>query len=434
MNDATPASPFRALLHRWLVEFNPLYLLSAALVLAGTFLCSRDLAESGSLHGPLAVAGIAELYAVALVGAAAVLVRLGHVRPAVMLGLLTVLYQSDLTLHTETCANLGVAGTWAAGGWGLLYGAKLFGLARALRLRLSRDAVATALVAGAGLAIGPFLLHDLAPGVRGALVAVWVFTLASLQRTAVVSSRVPLDAWGDTVLRRAVRATWGLSAALLAGHVLFWSASQRIELFAVVPVLPLLVLRSLRSERRVWVVTVALLGVVAVAAPAMLGVVAALAAVSLLLRAFAPVFTPEVPAPTTRVPAQPYRAGTVPEEVVAAPAVVPIVDVAEAHRLAAGALGTAWLAAWTFGWSGGALPEHVLSLDLALALVAVLLAWRRRAPAAAFPAVAVWAHLVVAKELVPTPRSSFEWGATALALGFVLLFGSVAATWRLGRT
>ena len=44
------ASYTRRLLHRWLVEYNPLYLLSAALVLAGTFLCSRGLADGEQLH------------------------------------------------------------------------------------------------------------------------------------------------------------------------------------------------------------------------------------------------------------------------------------------------------------------------------------------------------------------------------------------------
>ncbi len=429
MNDATRESPGRALLHRWLVEFNPLYLLSAALVLAGTFLCSRGLAEGGSLYGTLAVAGIAELYALALVGGAAVLVRLGHVRPAVMLGLLTVLYQSDLTLHTETCANLGVAGTWAAAGWALLYAGKLFALARALRLRLSRTAVATALVAGAGLAIGPFVLHDLTPDARGGLVASWVFALASLQRTAVVASRVPLDAWGETVLRRSVRATWAISGALLAGHVLFWAADQRI---AVVPFVPLLFVRSTRSERRVWVVLVATLVVAALVAPATFALVAAMAAAALLLRAFAPVFGPEIAATPAPRSTQPYRAGASEQE--ASVMVTPLVDTAEAHRLLAGALAAAWLSAWTLGWAGGALPPHVLALDLLLTFVAAFLAWRRHARPALAPSLAVWTHLVAAKGLLPTPRTSLEWGGAALLLGFALLLGSVAATWRLRRT
>ena len=40
---------WRRLLHRWLVEYNPLYLLSATLVLGGMILTSRGLAREGSL-------------------------------------------------------------------------------------------------------------------------------------------------------------------------------------------------------------------------------------------------------------------------------------------------------------------------------------------------------------------------------------------------
>jgi len=45
------ATFWRQLLHRWLVQYNPLYLLSATLCLAGMILCSRGLAREGSLHG-----------------------------------------------------------------------------------------------------------------------------------------------------------------------------------------------------------------------------------------------------------------------------------------------------------------------------------------------------------------------------------------------
>src|SRR5262249_45016263 len=112
--DAAPdpgASYARRLLHRWFIQYNPLYLLSATLVLAGTFSLSRGLEQVGSVHGPLAVSAIAELYAACLIGGAALLVRIGHRRPAVMLALITVLYQWDLTLHTERSP---LFGPWAA--------------------------------------------------------------------------------------------------------------------------------------------------------------------------------------------------------------------------------------------------------------------------------------------------------------------------------
>src|SRR4051812_37312222 len=128
MDDA--ANEFwRRLLHRWLVQYNPLYLLSASLCLGGMILCSRGLAREGSAHGELVVAGIAELYAVALIAGAALLTRIGQRRPAVMLALLTALYQCDLTLHTEACVWLGGAGMVAAAAWLALFVAKLLALA-----------------------------------------------------------------------------------------------------------------------------------------------------------------------------------------------------------------------------------------------------------------------------------------------------------------
>ncbi|RYE82870.1 MAG: hypothetical protein EOO75_20050, partial [Myxococcales bacterium] len=52
-----------ALLRRWFVHYNPLYLASAMLVLVGLTLVSRGLVEQGSQRGQLGVALLAEVYA-----------------------------------------------------------------------------------------------------------------------------------------------------------------------------------------------------------------------------------------------------------------------------------------------------------------------------------------------------------------------------------
>ena len=106
MNDHAPA-PRHPLLHRWFVQYNPLYLLSAALVLFGTHLLYRDLLAAGYLLGQLGVPAIAEIYAWALIGGAALLTRIELRRPAVLLALLAVLFQGDLTLLIETSVYLG---------------------------------------------------------------------------------------------------------------------------------------------------------------------------------------------------------------------------------------------------------------------------------------------------------------------------------------
>jgi hypothetical protein len=54
-----------------------------------------------------------------------------------------VLYQCDLTLHTETCVNLGSAGHVASGAWLMIFGAELHGLAWAMRRRVSAAAWST---------------------------------------------------------------------------------------------------------------------------------------------------------------------------------------------------------------------------------------------------------------------------------------------------
>ena len=448
---------WRRLLHRWLIEYNPLYLLSATLVLGGMILTSRGLAREGSLYGELGVAAIAELYALTLIGGAALLTRIGHRRPAVMLALLTVLYQCDLTLHTETCTYLGAVGASATIGWLALFVLKLYALAWAMKLCVSRVAYATAGLAALGLAVLPHYLHGLEPRSATALVAAWLFGVVALHGATArassanaeaavdgVSSAVPLDAWGSTVLRRAVRASWLLGAVLFVGHVLFWSTQSSIVLAMLLPVAPLLVARRMRSERQAWQLVVATLLFVAVAMPGAFAVSAFMAAASLVMRALLP--GPRSPASalapaSRRDDAGPYRVldsrGPASPAVVApafVPAVFARVERAECMRLLTGALFAVYVGVWTLGWTGGAWPAHVLALDLALAGAVALLAWRARVRVALVPFAAGALHLVVKAHLVPAPESQLGWGATAVGVGFALLLASLAASYRLRRT
>ena len=437
---------WRRLLHRWLIEYNPLYLISATLVLGGMIVTSRGLAREGSLYGEIGVAAIAELYAVALIGGAALLTRIGHRRPAVMLALLTVLYQCDLTLHTETCTYLGAVGTTATMGWLALFVAKLYALAWAMKLRVSRTAQATAGLAALGLAVLPHYLHDLAPRTATALVAAWLFGIFALHGTLQgrgVTSKAPLDAWGATVLRRAVRAAWSLGAFLFVGHVAFWSTQHAIALAALVPLAPLLAVRRVRTERQAWFLVAATLGSVAVVMPGALALTAFLAAASLALRALLPsVNAPSTASTLPRDDAGPYRA-LEPQQppgadahASASPYALPelvLAPHAERMRLLAGALFAAYLGVWTLGWTGGAWPAHVLLLDLALAVAVALFSLRSRTRLALAPLAASALHLVVVSHLVPAPQTLVGWGAAAVGLGFGLLLFSLAASYRLRR-
>src|SRR5262249_32256346 len=87
------STPLQRLLHRWFVQYNPLYLVSATLCLAGLRMISRGLAEKGTAFADLSVATITEIYAAALIGGAALLTRIGQRRPGVMLALIAALYQ-----------------------------------------------------------------------------------------------------------------------------------------------------------------------------------------------------------------------------------------------------------------------------------------------------------------------------------------------------
>jgi hypothetical protein len=377
--------PWRSLAHRWFVEYNPLYLLSAALVLGGCFVWSSDLTRQESLVESLGIAAVAELYAFSLIGGAALLVRIGLRRPAVMLALLFALFQWDLTLHTETCAYLGAPGAWAAAAWVALFGVKLHLLARALRVRFAGHAVAAAVVAAAGIALAPYVLPILGDRGAGAAIALWAFGLGAMYRSEAIASVDPLDAWGCVVLRRATRAAWLVSAGLASVHVFFWWRDHAVDLAALLPVVPLCYARRATNETRAWGLVIGTLVVTAAFFPAAFSGAALLAALALCLR-----------------------------------------------RALVGALFAAYLAVWTWRWTGGALPQHLLVLDLALTVLALVATKRTRLALA--PLAATYLHFALQARLVPPPRTRGEWGAVAVALGFLLLGGSLAATYRLSRS
>lgn len=425
-------SPLRRLLHRWFVEYNPLYLLSAMLVLVGTLGFSRGLAVGEDVAGFLAVAGIAELYSLALLGGAALLMRLGHRRSAVMLGLLTVLYQGDLTLHTETCVNLGTIGVVASASWLALFAGKLFAASRIFDLRLSRATWLTAIGGATGLALLPYLLPFLDTRWQPAVVGGWLFVLVHGQRFAHVGAKVDRDAWGATVERRSVVATWSIWSVLLLLHVGFWSMHHRFTLASLFPVVPFLAARWVRREGRLHALVSSALVLVALRTPESFAWTALLASMTLALRGW---LAPREPASELRTgpgaaPEGPYRAleGAVQANVERLVFVDPR---PAARRLLVVAAIALYLSMWTVTWTGGHWPEHVFALDLVFTAGAVLAVWRTRARFVAIPTLGAWTHAALVAHLVPAPSTPMEWGATAIGLGFFLLFGSLGASYAL---
>jgi len=429
------STPVGRLVHRWFVEYNPLYLLSAGLVLVGLTLLSRAAADHGTVQQELGyVPIVAEVYGLSLIAGAALLTRIGQRRPAVMLGLLTVLYQGDLTLLTERHVYLGLIGDLAVAGWLALFVAKLYGLAWALRLRLGRSFVGVAAAGAAGLALLPHYLCQSDATAKDAVVALWLFALvaAALWSRRAVASEVPLDDWQRTVLSRALRATWALWGLLVLLHVAFWSAEHQVGLGVLAPAALLLGTRWMKNEGSVWSTVAATLVVVAKVAPGSLWLVALMGAAALALRALVATTTKRrgvVAAPNADPYRRPSEAGSAPEEV----EVLTVADADARARLLGGAMCGVWLAAWTHGWPGGDLPAHVLPLDLALTAAALALVWKARARAVLAPLSLSYLHYAVQARLVSPPSSSLQWGVTAVVIGFALLIGSLAAGWLLRR-
>ena len=423
---------WRRLLHRWFVQYNPLYLLSAALVLGGTSLLSRGLTQHASAVAQLSVALVAEVYAVALILGAALLTRIGLRRPGVLLCLLAVVYQGDLTLHTETAAYLGAPGGMAAAFWLVVFGAKLGLLPWALRVHVARSAQAVAAYGALGLAVMPWLLMQLSVSQRGPVVSLWVFSVfaTGLWTQRRIAGLGELDAWSHIVLRRTRVAIWAIWSTLLMFHVLFWSAEFQFSVGWLLPLPPLLATRYMRSELGVWATCGAILCLALTLWPLGASSTALMAALVLLLRALRQ--PRQVRAASTASAPGPYRTAGRPDE---SPPAVGLCFVSapppQLRRLLGGSLFAFYLSSWTVGWSGGALPEHSLYLDALLTMGVALLVWRVRARGVLLPLVLTYLHLATQAGLVGAPHGALQLGLWAVSIGFVLLLGSLALAYRL---
>ncbi len=418
------------LLHRWFVQYNPFYLLSAALVLAGLTLVSRGLAGASSLPAMMAVGALSELYAWSLIGAAALLMRGGQRRSAVQLGLLAALYQCDLTLLTESAGMAGFLGVLPAGMWLAVALLKLRALGWALRIELERRA--SLVVAGglAGLAALPFLVYRLDPYPGGLLLGLYVFALLAAlpaRLEASVRSLDALDGWGQTVLRRASWATWFLWGAAFSLHMLCWSVQTPVGLEQVLLAVVAYLAARRASEWQLWFLAgVAVLVSLLMNVPP--GKVALWISLAMTLRALSPrEVESSILAGTSPGDASPYR-----QETPAAPtppraATMEELPPQERARLLLGALLAAYLSVWLQQMRFG-LPEHLPLPAAVLVLLNLLAAWKLRTPLGLLFGAAVPADVLLSWSGAPWPRGPFEWGVTLLALGFFLLGGGVLAS------
>jgi hypothetical protein len=432
---STTPSPLStsALLHRWFVQYNPLYLISAAAVLVGVYLLSDGLAQREGVWAQLAVFGVTELYQLALIGSAALLYRLRQRRPATMLALLTVAYMVDLTLQTSVSAYLGWVGVVAALAWIALTALKLRLLVWSLRLRVSWSVYALALAGAAGIAVLPQLLAARALSVPLAtmLIGWWIFGVAALAlwTRPRIESEDQLSPWGQRVLKQASSGSLMLWGLLAAGHVLWWTS--QFSLMALVWFLtlaPLLATRLIRREVWVWVTVFAVLALDAVTMPSGLWLVAPMAAIVLFLRGLRGPLERREGVTDAAPTVHPYRVAEQPPQPTEVTYVQPSPLRPEAKRLYIGALSCAYLGIWTIGWSGSFWLDHALWLDLLFgALLAVALwRWRWRAWPAALALSAMLTHLTVQSGWIPRPTSTAQLGLVVLIAGFVLLGAGLA--------
>lgn len=244
-----------ALMHRWFVQYNPLYFASALFVLLGVVLLTRDPLDWG--HGQLALAGLIQLYEFALIGGAALLFNMpGQRRPAVILGIVAMAFSFDLTFRTEALASLG--SHWISAAWVALFAIKLALIARALRVRLPRLDTAAWTVAGLMLAVGPHFMTAevlMAACWLGIVLVALVFIFRPR-----VTMQATLDDWGRVVAGRMAAVLPLFWTALYWLHLAAWCGIYELRMTPIcfvpaVALVPFLV----RSERRTWLAAAAVL-------------------------------------------------------------------------------------------------------------------------------------------------------------------------------
>jgi hypothetical protein len=388
----TLADRFAVLSDIWFKRYNPFYFFSALCIFSGVFLLSQGLDEIGWRGGEFVLFGIVQAYEILLIAGAWLLFRVARMkRPAVILGLMEVVFLFDLTLRTESLAAVGGAGIVFSAAWVVLAALKIAALLDVFRLRIRPALLLPPVAAIAAVAFTPHLLSAFVFE-QGEihLLATGFFTLLagaiSLLRPR-LESTVKLTPWERTVLHRTGRAVWAIWGGFYLVHLASWMVQFDLD-----PVLPLLgVLMPVplffagwKHEGWAWAAGVAGMALMLVdpwtVAPACI-------LYGLILAAWA------------------WRR--------------------KQERLFAASLACFYGAAWTCGWKAGPPPEpELICTIVASGLLMIFAFWRRRL-SAGFLAAALW--IPFAGFLVP--ESKAELGILLLASGFIALVVGVSLNW-----
>jgi hypothetical protein len=291
-----------------------------------------------------------------------------------------------------------------------------------MRVRLSRSALLLATLGALGVLLFPPFLRQVSAVSMSSLVVLWLFGLFAfgLWGSPRITSLVRLDAWGRTVFKRTVYATWAIWAVLTLAHAWFWASEFGLRSALVVPAVLLLSTRWMPRESSAWLAVAGAL-LCGILMPGFFATIAGMAALTLALRALRQ---------PIQLAAHEPSAGDASTEVHVGGQSFEFAEQPERMRLLVGSASVLYLAAWTPGWTGGALPAHAWWLDTLFTAVLLGMVWGLRAYAALVPLALSYLHLGVQSGTVSLPRTKAQWGLTEVGLGFALLATAVLTSWQ----
>ena len=381
---------FHHIVYRWFVRYNPLYFFSALCVLVGIYLVSQGLNVMEWTQGQLFLTRVVQIYEILLIAGAALLFRgAKQYRPAVILGIMEVVFLFDSTFRTEVATTLEQSGRLVAIVWAIMVVLKLIALAWAFRLKLSMTAFVTPVLAVIGIVGIPQLLGD-NYAIRDTihLIATWCgigLAVFIYWKRPTILCKLSLDEWGQTVLRRASKAIWLIWVGFYFLHLLVWLNMFEIPV-TLLHLISLLLFVPLLSKHEwwIWAGSVNVLAIALFNPPAV-SLTASVVAVVLGWKAWH----------------------------------------TQQRRLYVGSVLAFYIAGWTFGWQQWPLPELNIWLSLGTAAVLILMAWRLNLSVALLPLIAGLYPVVKGLRSL----SEFGWGILLLAIGFIALIVGVAINW-----
>lgn len=394
LNEKESMQGYQGVLHRWFIQYNPLYFFSALCMLGGVFLVSPGFEVEDSIwqFWETVLTMVIEVYQIVLIiGAELLFRRIKLYRPSAILGLLAVIFLFDVTFQTEVMGTFDGSGLFVTGNWMLLAVVKVIALRWAFQLIIPWRVLIVPLLAVAAIAIFPHLFtrtnydHDTLH-----LLAVWWGTgLAAyiFYQRPVIRCKAQLTEREQKILQKITNTAWLIWGGFYLYHLGFWvdafSISFNHPSLYLIPGLLAFALLS-KNEKQVWACCAGSLFIVffqlKLLSPA----------------AFLICFVFGMQAWRLKQP-----------------------------RLYIGAVLAGCLAVQTIGWSAWPLPEPDYAALLIAAAALIVIAYHFRLPLALAP-------LVVGFYPIGASVSTLGvkgWGLLLIAMAFVTLISGVAVNW-----